>query len=106
MASPAQGDKQMDKDIKAKWLEALRSGRYRQGEGALRVDDKFCCLGVLCDLIAPGEWMGGVFRANEVFLPESLNSTLGIGEQDLELAEMNDSGKSFAEIADYIEQNL
>jgi fatty acid-binding protein DegV len=85
MASPAQGDKQMDKDIKAKWLEALRSGRYRQGEGALRVDDKFCCLGVL---------------------PESLNSTLGIGEQDLELAEMNDSGKSFAEIADYIEQNL
>jgi fatty acid-binding protein DegV len=41
-----------------------------------------------------------------VFLPESLNSTLGIGEQGLELAEMNDSGKSFAEIADYIEQNL
>lgn len=38
-------------EIKASWLEALRSGEYQQGKSCLRTDDdKFCCLGVLCDL--------------------------------------------------------
>lgn len=34
----------------ALWLDALRSGEYQQGEGHLRAGDKFCCLGVACDL--------------------------------------------------------
>lgn len=34
-----------------KWVEALRSGKYEQGEYQLRTeDDKFCCLGVLCEV--------------------------------------------------------
>lgn len=46
----------MNKDIKRRWVEALRSGTYTQGRRALRVrvhqkmDDEFCCLGVLCEL--------------------------------------------------------
>ena len=41
----------MNQDIKTRWLEALRSGRYKQGKGSLRTtDDQYCCLGVLCDL--------------------------------------------------------
>lgn len=44
----------MNPKVKAKWLAALRSGEYKQGTGVLRTDytgeDKFCCLGVLCDL--------------------------------------------------------
>lgn len=32
------------------WVEALRSGEYEQTNGALRYEDKFCCLGVACDL--------------------------------------------------------
>lgn len=43
----------MKKAIKKKWLEALRSGEYKQGRAVLRTaDDKFCCLGVLCELAA------------------------------------------------------
>lgn len=43
----------MNKDIKAQWVAALRSGEYEQGNSVLRTpDDKFCCLGVLCDLAA------------------------------------------------------
>lgn len=40
----------MDAALKAKWVEALRSGDYRQGEGQLHNNDNdtFCCLGVLC----------------------------------------------------------
>ncbi len=44
----------MDKIIKAKWVEALRSGEYKQGKGVLRGSDMtkptYCCLGVLCDV--------------------------------------------------------
>lgn len=40
----------MNPDVKAKWVAALRSGEYNQADGALRIKDTFCCLGVLCDL--------------------------------------------------------
>lgn len=35
------------KAILKAWLDALRSGKYAQGEGYLAVDGKYCCLGVL-----------------------------------------------------------
>jgi hypothetical protein len=53
--------------IKRDWLEALRSGEYKQGQMALvnattnPEVDQFCCLGVLCDLAVRqevGEWDG------------------------------------------------
>jgi len=45
----------MNLEIKKQWLEALRSGRYKQGQQALCRESDFgkytyCCLGVLCDL--------------------------------------------------------
>jgi hypothetical protein len=51
-------------EIKARrhaWAEALRSGRFKRGRGALHVvdrhnnQDEFCCLGVACEVaIAEG----------------------------------------------------
>lgn len=46
----------MNPEIKAKWLDALRSGEYRQGQNVLKKsfsdNDKpqHCCLGVLCEI--------------------------------------------------------
>ena len=41
----------MNPEIKQKWIEALRSGKYNQGTGCLRTyKNEFCCWGVLCDL--------------------------------------------------------
>jgi hypothetical protein len=40
----------MNKDIQDRWVLALRSGRYQQGEMALNQNGKLCCLGVLCEL--------------------------------------------------------
>lgn len=40
----------MNKKIKKLWLKALRSGEYKQGKLALRIKNKYCCLGVLCDI--------------------------------------------------------
>jgi hypothetical protein len=37
--------------VKKQWVDALRSNQYEQGTDCLRSGkDKFCCLGVLCDL--------------------------------------------------------
>lgn len=45
----------MRQNIMKKWVKALRSDKYKQGEGLLKQknlkgDIEYCCLGVLCDL--------------------------------------------------------
>lgn len=41
----------MKKSIMEMWVKALRSGKYKQGKSYLNYcDEKYCCLGVLCDL--------------------------------------------------------
>lgn len=44
----------MDQEVKAQWVEALRSGEYHQGTGRLHHisggQSLYCCLGVLCEL--------------------------------------------------------
>jgi hypothetical protein len=111
----------MDKKLKTKWVKALRSGDYNQGYHALcnaRKDgDYFCCLGVLCD-IAGGEvsptkgnsndmryWYGGTGydNSNCHFLPKALRIDSGISSQEQnDLANLNDDGRSFTVIADWI----
>lgn len=46
----------MKKEIADKWVEALRSGRYKQCKSWLRDNDGFCCLGVLCDISKMSAW--------------------------------------------------
>jgi hypothetical protein len=42
----------MNPEVKAAWVEALRSGDYGQAQGVLHevTTDTYCCLGVLCDI--------------------------------------------------------
>lgn len=47
----------MNPEVKQRWLAALRSGKYKKGRGTLRqtsripfLPDKFCALGVLCEI--------------------------------------------------------
>lgn len=107
----------MNQAIKAQWVEALRSGRYQQGKNVLRsLSDNYCCLGVLCDLIAPSDWHEadrGQFAHHHggAFMPgQDILDRLGL-ERDgnlgaVRLSEMNDSGSNFYSIADFIESNL
>lgn len=97
----------MDAALKAQWVEALRNEKYAQGSGFLKKGSAFCCLGVLCD-IQNGEWasierqLGGLYTER---LPKHLNAGL-TNDQCAELAQMNDNGARFPEIADHIEKNL
>ena len=56
----------MNKEVKALWIAALRSGEYKQGAGRLGYTQdgvtKHCCLGVLCELAVKA----GVIETTEV----------------------------------------
>lgn len=114
--------------VRAQWTAALRSGQYRQIRGRLRSSgddgaaEGFCCLGVLCDVVAPAGWerhpgayTSGPYCRHEgaydvpvahichaAGLPDGndpdIHSFLG------ELTDANDvKGLTFAEIADAID---
>ena len=120
----------MHEPIKTQWVADLRSGEYKQGQGALHVEetDRFCCLGVLCDQAvkagvevvagrhesATGEFLttyDGVWAV----LPQSVMKWAGLDSTNPDvvpvhktrsLAELNDDGQTFERIADLIEQQL
>lgn len=113
----------MDAKVKRLWLKALRSGKYKQGQGRLRRGSKFCCLGVLCDLHAKAtkdKWDEGdgelyEYRGANATLPEAVAEWARINDDDPRLgpyrtskraAAINDSGKDFSYIADRIEKYL
>lgn len=126
----------MNPEVKGPWLEALRSGEYTQGVTRLRMKNNFCCLGVLCDLhrkAGLGDW-GDTDASGEglLYVPnadgfsdaatlpkavqewagidanpvvEVLHERLGL-EINASIAELNDEGKTFEEIAEIIERDL
>jgi hypothetical protein len=109
------------KAVVRRWVKALRSGQYRQGKACLvrtgKTYDKFCCLGVLCDLavldgvIDPPEDDHGdlLYLDKESFLPKQvrdwagLRANSGAMEDGNSLVKLNDTGKRFTIIAKIIE---
>jgi hypothetical protein len=122
----------MKPQVKEKWLNALRSGEYQQGKHSLRVENNFCCLGVLTDLYvqenSDGCWVEAGhnygFRDNHrddnfydmEYLPEMVvnwagledeNPTVRIADSYYEvISNLNDTDYTFARIADIIEEQL
>lgn len=120
----------MDPIVKEKWIDALRSGKYKQCEGRLRDDVGFCCLGVLTDLYIKeatddsrfweeGEYGGECyfsFRNSVKTLDKSVSEWANLADTydpkviDTHLSAYNDGWnvpkKSFDEIADLIERYL
>lgn len=110
----------MNQEVKALWLNALRSGEYKQGHFWLRRNnDKFCCLGVLCDLHAKAhgkEWDDRAYLGVESAPPQEVlewaglpksNPHVMIPSEDKTLAALNDYHEySFRQIADLIEAQL
>lgn len=119
----------MKADIKDKWLNALRSGDYKQCTGRLHKGEGFCCLGVLTDLYAKEkglEWHdssmtaaldegGAVYSlqgernclSTNIMEWAGLSSDYAHTSQVItDLIKMNDSGESFFTISNAIEVDL
>lgn len=103
--------------LKRKWVKALLSGDYEQGRGKLRSkDDKFCCLGVLCDVLRNegiGIWKKNAFHSGDGVASTHMLSTpllkrIGLTTtREEKLVSLNDSqGKDFIDIAKYIKEKL
>lgn len=115
----------MNKEIKEKWVEALRSGKYKQGEGWLKRrgskegEFSFCCLGVLVDVDGhtwkddhslacqyPESKNGNLVASSSELYSEYRNK-IGLTQRDAHFLIMqNDNGSSFEFIANWIEENL
>lgn len=110
----------MKADIKKRWAAALRSGEYKQGTGKLRKENKFCCLGVLCDIYDKERWKAGNYchsfmgevngLPNEVVLWSGVSSDSPyVGNNSL-MSHNDGRGlstrKTFKQIANLIEKHL
>ena len=89
----------LKKNVKKAWVKALRSGEYKQGKERLCRQNaegelEFCCLGVLADIALDTDWIEKIEDKRD----------LGLSAKDAQLLiDMNDTGKSFEQIAKYIE---
>jgi len=108
----------LNPEFKKKWVEALRSGEYIQGisqlhytdfkdENEIDIIDKYCCLGVACRVLGYTDKQileyGNIPKSFEL-VPSELKKD---GGTQATLVMMNDEeGKSFNEIADWIEKHL
>lgn len=119
----------MKKRIMRKWVRALRSGKYKQGQKLLKAKDdkgefRHCCLGVLCELHAEETGrlkfvgndvcrIGRGDAARDSVLHKTVQEWAGMGSPigcigsywPKSLASMNDGGMKFAAIANAIEKN-
>lgn len=121
----------MNQEVKAKWVAALRSGKYEQTYTLLHDGGGcYCCLGVLCDISGLGQWVErpdgapeyvvGAFSADDIPPHAVLDwagfeagpktilriPSVSIDDVDNQLHDHNDAGRSFAAIADAIEAQL
>jgi len=113
------------KEVVRAWVRALESGEYKQGREYLcqvlnyEYELRYCCLGVLCEVIGVPKKtrvniviFGYENEENSDWLPETVSSFLGLDsasaltllDDRYSLAEMNDDGASFEDIADVIRQ--
>lgn len=116
----------MNQDIKQMWVTALRSGEFKQARKALRTNEGYCCLGVLCELYSrthgmpwgvPRNATGYHMFGDQSGLPPQVRDWSGVKHMDgllpayieaddgnrTSLADLNDTGKSFAQIAEIID---
>jgi len=118
----------MNEKVVQKWTAALRSGAYKQGDGALRTEDNYCCLGVLCDLyskehddsgwreddrdhtgVIPFATPSSSTLTETAQLPVEVMEWVGISDPEGTFGESNslvlcnDSGASFEAIANLID---
>lgn len=114
--TPLSNDLRLTPELKAKWIEALRSDEYLQGSGRLHSSGRYCCLGVLAsvagfplDSISEARTLTAIHGARK--LAADLDGEAGDRMRQCKLENMNDgvNGEDkhdFFDIADWIEAHV
>lgn len=112
----------MNKAIANKWLAELKSGDYKHGTGFLRDSDKFCCLGVLCNLhakehphIAATQTNSYSYLGYSSILPDEVRDWAGLNDSTglfrnengfiNSLVRINDTSSSYKPVIEVIEKS-
>lgn len=100
----------LEPKFKAKWVRALKSGKFKKRTGKLAHGETYCCLGVAaCITGSFGKSFDDVICHRKLGgLPPGLKQEIGLSDnEETQLIQMNDTeGKSFKEIAQYIQEKL
>jgi hypothetical protein len=90
------------------WIKALRSGEYKQSFGKTKYNNTLCATGVAFEISKTTEWEQ-VYLFSNWFIAFNKNSICrefyGM-EEFFSIESFNDSGHSFNEVANFIEENL
>lgn len=106
-----------------KWVDALRSGEFRQGKLGLRIENAYCCLGVACEIYRrttrKGKWENGAFVVadddwDSMVMPRTVADWFGTNKNPEvdrphtrgSVAGFNDGGADFPTIANAIEREF
>ena len=81
----------MNKDLKKRWIAALKSGDYKQGRSRLNQNNQFCCLGVLCDLLADDGLISKELSQKDSTLFLYDNDSSGLTDQVQSISGINSS---------------
>jgi len=115
----------MDAELKARWIEALKSGNYPKTKAALHrtvatgdIPAGYCCLGVLASIVGDGRWEEWHVNGMEEFhfedcppevayLPGAFCMKVGLPcVLQNDLASANDDSDTFVPVIALIEERL
>ena len=104
----------LTQDMKDEWIANLRSGEIEQARGTWQNGKKSCCLDVLCLQLTGVHFLDRIVNTAYYPLLREVGILTDHGEMGRPQDEvrrtlqlMNDAeGKTFAEIADWIEANI
>ena len=108
---------------KTEWIKALKSGNYRKGTKYLSNGGRFCCLGVLQDLVSRKSVVKRAYLSGSsqylatddiglysVSWARKLGLTIKVQEVLVDLNDGNEERdikpRSFKQIAEYIKKNI
>lgn len=104
----------MNKTLIRKWINLLKSGKYSPCKGKLRIGNRRCAIGLLCEAYSPHNWEYN-FETDEYSylgetegIPEVIKNLVPLSQTDWEkIIIANDLATSnFEEIANFVEHKL
>lgn len=107
----------MKKDKLDKWLNALRSGAFKNIAGALRNNEGYCAMGILCEISGLSNWEPQKdctrlkYLGQDKYLPKEVAEWAGMSPEEISsvtafLIAYNDQVRvSFYDVANLLEDN-
>jgi hypothetical protein len=116
----------MKAELANQWVEAMESGKYKQGKDKLKTDNGMCCLGVLLDILFPNDWESPIEVAPEetkrgytntknrryqlsddLYLSDDVCLLVGLTQdQQRALSSINDRSDDYMRSIEWIKENL